>query len=200
MHPVWVDASALIEGYKRGESVFAMARRHGVSRSVVHRGLLDLGLQPRTQREAQLLRQAAMTPDERKAQATAAHAALRGSKRAPDSIEAMLRSAQGTCRSDNERFVLELLRSHGVEAVPHFVLRVGDESCTLDLAIVDRRLGIEVRGGNWHTSPRKVVQDARRARLVAAAGWRSVPLRVRRIADVPLDLRDILFQCSVIAA
>jgi hypothetical protein len=81
-----LDVPALLARYDAGESVLSLARALGVSRLVVTRRLEENGVTPRSGSEANRLRFARATPEERKAIASAAQAALRGQRyrRGPD--------------------------------------------------------------------------------------------------------------------
>ena len=70
--------SDFIERYEGGESVLELSKAYGVSRQVVNRWLDNAGIHRRSYAEAGLVRAAKMSPEDRAAQAKAAHDATRG--------------------------------------------------------------------------------------------------------------------------
>jgi hypothetical protein len=81
-----LDVPALLARYDAGESVLSLACAFGVSRLVVTRRLEENCITPRSGSEANRLRFARASPEERKALARAAQTALRGQRyrRGPD--------------------------------------------------------------------------------------------------------------------
>ena len=119
-----------------------MATSLGVSRTVVVSCLRDMGLRPRTGREANLIRMAALTPGERRALARAANEKVRNTGR-QEEVRHRAAVTRQRNRSHVGRFepeVAEHLEAHGLELVPQYAWR----RYNLDFFIPARRVAVEI--------------------------------------------------------
>ena len=66
-----------------------------------------------------------------------------------------------------EQAVAEQLAAAGLDYVPELAVN----TFNIDLALPERKLAIEVQGGNWHNTPDKIEGDARKREALEAAGW-----------------------------
>lgn len=76
----------IVQAFKDGGSVKAVAERFGVQRSTVIRCLEDVGIAPRSRSKAMILRMASTTDDDKKALAAAANKARRGAQASADEL------------------------------------------------------------------------------------------------------------------
>lgn len=72
-----LDTEEIIERFKSGDSVKAIAEHFKVGRPAIVRRLKEAGLKPRNRSEGMYARMARTTPEERKRLASAAHKAIR---------------------------------------------------------------------------------------------------------------------------
>lgn len=163
--------------YKTGLSALEVSQRTGVDRGALTRALRDAGVQVRGRSAAGKLRAGKMTAAERKRQAAAANAAVRG---VPAVEHRLVKAAQTKERrlysqSDGERQLMEWVKDlHpvGQKAVGRY---------NVDLAVAP--VAVEVLGGEWHGYKR---HHASRTKHIADAGW--ALLFVWNTANYPLTL------------
>lgn len=150
--------------YEAGASGLQLSRTHGVSRSVIRRCLAEAGVAIRGRTEAGLVRAAQMTPEQRAAQAAAAHDASRG--RTVPMVE-QCKSAKGRERIPGpmsvheQRFASWLTELH----VP-YRREVAIGPYNVDFAIGS--VAVEILGGEWHGY--KTIH-ARRTPYILNQGW-----------------------------
>jgi hypothetical protein len=70
----------IVAEYLSGVSELDLATRYGIARGVIRSRLLDAGVQPRGQSEANIVSMSRMTSEQRQKRAEAAHDAVRGTK------------------------------------------------------------------------------------------------------------------------
>lgn len=144
----WRDlpAGEIAQDYAAGLSELAIANKYKAERGAVRRVLLDLGVQPRGRSEAGLVRAAQMTPEARRAQATAAHNASRGRKAAWDE---RCRVASGRERNPPELSVHERpFAGWLAERDIPYRREVAVGPYNLDFAVGS--VAVEILGGEWH--------------------------------------------------
>ena len=162
--------SDFIERYEGGESVLELSKAYGVSRGVVKRWLSDAGVQIRSYAEAGLVRAAKMSPEDRAAQAKAAHDATRGKRTRTISKVRRARTVQALASlekcTDGERLVAETFMAHGYDVT----LQKSVHIYNLDIAVGDR-FAVEVCGGNFHAARVRRIKEAERLEYLLGAGW-----------------------------
>lgn len=80
-------------------------------------------------------------------------------------------AADGAC-SQAERVLHRLLRRAGIKGwVAHHQVVVAGVEYWLDVAVVERRLAIEVDGWAWHSDVERFARDRRRQNALILAGW-----------------------------
>jgi very-short-patch-repair endonuclease len=121
--------------YQNGESENAIAKCFGVSRNVIRSRLVEQGITPRTQSEAEALKWAKMSDDQRAAQIESAHDAVRGK---PQTAEHRNRIAAARQSSKYDHLIGmgeaefgQLLTDRGIS----FTHQKAVESYNLDFAI-----------------------------------------------------------------
>ena len=148
-------------------SVQKIAALYGVSRDVIVRTLQEAGHTQRGRGSAMRERMAAASPEQRLAWSEAAHAAVRG-KPVPHSIRvSQAEGRSGKVGSVYEQRVGDALRQCGLVPISGYAVDIFN----LDIAFPEEKLAIEVDGGNWHTSPRKASQDAKKLSFLLRSGW-----------------------------
>ena len=177
--------SGVVERYERGESVLELSKAYGVSRSVVKRWLSDAGVQIRSYAEAGLVRAAKMSPEDRAAQAKAAHDATRGKRMRTISKVRRARTVQALASlekcTDGERLIAETFMAHGYDVT----LQKSVHIYNLDIAVGDR-FAVEVYGGNFHAARVRRIKESERLEYLLGAGWtivyvwdtKSIPITV----------------------
>ena len=135
------DADKLVDEYLAGASINKLANKRGVSRQVVTSTLVELGVELRSQSEAELLKWSRMNARQRASQTSAAQVARRGTK---DTPEALHKRALARCKRVGrfEYELAEMLRARGLRVVEQ--LPVG--AYNLDIASEELRLAVEVLG------------------------------------------------------
>lgn len=156
---------ALAADYLSGESVKALALRHGVNRTAIARMLGELGIDTRDRSMAMTIRWQRATLGQRESMLADAHEAAKR----PHSVEQRIRIASakaGRPLSGEEVELADCLRElgHSVElGVPCGVYN-------LDL-VVSGTVAVEVFGGNWHGRGRHRERFPERCRHILDAGY-----------------------------
>lgn len=178
MRPVHIPL-ACIERYTAGESPAALAKEFGISRPALLGRLRRDAIPVRGRREAELLKNANRTVEERQAQALAANLTVRG--RSASWAERCKRAATlertHVHASPNERILAELLAAHGVMPV----IQKAVDIYNIDVALWP--LAVEVYGGGWHAYGRHRQRSRARFSHLVASGW--APVIVWCIPGVP---------------
>lgn len=137
----------VVAAYRQGASVLGLSKEYGVSRPTIAKCLIEAGVEMRSHSEAQHLRQASLSLNEKKLLTAAANRAAR-LRRAPE-IEKLRRAlrveAEGKHDSVGESSLAEMLQSRGVLSVPQRAIG----PYNVDLAI--NPVAVEVLGGGWHS-------------------------------------------------
>lgn len=150
--------------YQSGESEYELSLRYGVSRAVIRKRLTDSGVTVRSMSDAGKVRASKMTPEQRAAQAAAAHTAARGREHteAERRKGAATRERQGKVGSAGEQYLIDCLRDRGLAPVPQKA--VGRYN--VDIAVPP--VAVEVLGGGWHL---KKAIHVERTKRILNEGW-----------------------------
>ena len=154
----------LVARYMAGESELALSGSYGISRIALRRMLVEGGAEIRGRSEAGKNRASKMTADERMAQVSKAHDAVRG-KPVEESVlvkAAQARELNPRPPSAGERQLLAMLRKRGLR--PRREVAVGRYN--VDLAVPG--VAVEVLGGKWHGYK---ATHHRRTKAILDAGW-----------------------------
>lgn len=110
-----------------------------------------------------------LAPDERAAMMAKATARIRGAKRSPEDLQKRARTKQERAQlSGDEAEIMAALNAAGLHPVPLYAF----DKYNIDFAFPDRMVAVEYQGGNWHNTPQKREQDARKAAFLESEGWR----------------------------
>lgn len=165
-----LDTDHLCSLYQSGASVLQMANTLGVSRPVITRRLAQLGLKARTASEAQFLRNARYTPEQRRQFTAGAHAACRGVKQTLEHRCKIAATKQATAVVPPPRYEGDMygwLTAAGLAPVCQMALG----PYNLDLALCESRIAVEVFGGHWHATGRHARRFRERTEYILGAGW-----------------------------
>src|SRR5690606_11182891 len=171
MKRIALDLDDLRQRYEQGHSVLKMARDLNVSRPVIQRRLASLGLPIRNASEANRLRMANLTVQERRKLTSAANAARRtrikfeGKARRPDRAQATVNSARSRTRliGKGEPELVDLLIARGLPVE----CQVPVYGYNLDIAVWP--VAVEVWWGEGY--PLRHGRQARRMMDIADLGW-----------------------------
>jgi very-short-patch-repair endonuclease len=163
----------IVNLYLDGDTPVSIGKRYGCSREAILRVLRDAKVKTRTIAEDNARRYARMDGAARKAQATAANKAVRGSKRSHDELQRRAAAREGVPRSPNETAVSAALHAMGIA---HRVAMPIDTH-NVDIGVPSLMLVVELDGGQWHGAPVKAANDRRMEDAAIAAGYRVVRYR-----------------------
>gem|GEM_PF-1793439 len=154
--------------YLAGESELALAHAYATSRNVIRTRLLEAGIQPRGGSEANKIRMAKLSKQERQTLAAAAHEAVRG-KRQSLEVRCKMAATRELRASPNpaERLMIESLTALGLACIPQKA--VGPYN--VDIAVTRPRVAVEIFGGHWHASGRAAARFPKRIEYLRRAGW-----------------------------
>jgi very-short-patch-repair endonuclease len=176
--------------YKReGLSSVDIGKRFGCSWVTVLRWLSAYDIPLRSGSERAQLAMSHRSYEERLRNSAASRAIIKGRPKTPHDLRQRAATKQHRAKpSPYESALAEAMRKTGFNPVFHFAV----DKFNVDLALVERRLAIEVDGGNWHrTSPRKMAQDKAKAAALSAAGWTMLSVRTRRADWIAKGLEQI---------
>jgi very-short-patch-repair endonuclease len=160
----------LVERYLAGERPQGLADSYGYNRRTIINQLGRLGVPLRSFSEAQALRYADTTVEERRALTAPSHEAARGRQRADEEAHRMALGRERTLSmaSPVEFIVADRLRARGLLVGQQTA--VGPYNC--DLTVRPGAVAVELMGGGWHFSAGRLVKDRQRSRYLFDWGWR----------------------------
>lgn len=161
--------------YNSGLSELALAKQFFVSRGAIRQRLIETGTRIRGQSDAELLKWSKMSEQQRLYQVKAAHDAVRGTKYSREvGVKKALMRQQSPFLSPLEQQLLNVFTQCGIKVVPQFALEI----YSIDFAIPEIKLAIEVDGGNWHDSPAKRSHDTGKEVLLSNRNWKLIRVRI----------------------
>lgn len=162
-----LDLNELLLLYRSGISEQLLASSYGVSRNVIRRRLLELGVKPRAGKEATRLRWEQMTLSQRQRQTAAANRASRGKPKTFEELclRALTHQSKGLGISLTEQILRDMLLERGVTTIPQQA--IGPYNCDLGTEPV----AVECFGGNWHFTGRHARREPKRVNYLLDAGW-----------------------------
>lgn len=161
-----INVDDLIQRHLSGESVNKLAQSLGVARITINRWFAHKGFKGRNASEAEALKWAHMTPEQRQKQVSAAHAAVRGKVKSPEFLNKCAKTKEKTRQyvGKGERELKRALEDRGlsVDAQRAFYrynidLAIGDTVAVEVLLCTggplsrktDRRKIVELLKNNW---------------------------------------------------
>lgn len=164
--------------FDEGASVLAMSKHFGASRGTIRERLQDLGLKLRSGSEANSLRMAKLTSQQRKALASKANEATRGRVRSEAELIKAAESrfkrfaADGAFVSPYQRDLAKALAQRGVE----FAVELPVGPYNLDIAITGSSVAVELHGGGWHRYGTHWERRNKRIEYLLSRGWALVEI------------------------
>jgi len=182
----------LLDRYIAGESENSLAKEAGVCRSTFRRCLLENGINPRGQSEAESAKWVRMSIEQRKQQVAAAHNASRGREVPFEELCFRAKMLEGNMAynvSKNEVKLGNWLKELGIDVIHNFA--VGPYNCDIGTGAVI----VEVWGGHWHPKPidierTKYILDAGFSVLIISIDERRFPI-TRAITQYVITLDKI---------
>lgn len=162
--------------YVSGETEQALAKAFNTSRRTIATRLQENGVTHRTQSETQRIRAIAQTPEQRSAQARAAHEAVRGREHSFEEKcqRAQTRQIKQLGISAHEALLCYWLAERGFSSIPQCAIG----PYNTDLAI--HPVAVEIYGGGWHSGGRHFARVAERTRYILDQGWNLIFVWVDR--------------------
>jgi len=182
-----LDDWAIVARYRAGESEQAIAKSLGVTRPPIRLRLLRNGIKPRGRGKAGRVRASRMTPEERRRQALAANASVRGSRK---SLEFRCKVARGRERgqrnvSPTDRDCAGMLAALGYTST----LSKAVGPYNVDVALDAAPVAVEIFGGCWHSGGSHAVRHRKRFDYLIDAGW--FPIIIWVTGQYPLQASAI---------
>lgn len=154
----------LLKRYLSGESENILAKEAGINRWTFRQRLIEAGITPRSQSEAETIKWSRMSPEKRIRQVSAAQDAARGRSAPFEELCLRAKMREGNLNynvSTDEITLGNWLTEMGIGVVHNFA--IGPYNC-------DIRTGpiiVEVWGGHWHPKP----IDTKRTKYILDAGY-----------------------------
>jgi very-short-patch-repair endonuclease len=157
----------IIRAYQSGATELALARQYDVARGTITNRLVAAGVPRRGLSEATRIASAAMTKEQRKARAAAAHAARRAGRISD------LEKRRNALRKER----LGNFDSQGEQALYSWIWNLGERPTVqraigpynVDMAVLP--VAVEVLGGGWHATKS---EHSERTPYILDAGWHLV--------------------------
>lgn len=164
-----LPVDAIVSAYVGGESELSIANRYGVNRWTIARILRISNVQRRNGSEANFLRMARLTPEERLALAANAHIAATGRTRTfrEKCQHALTKYVNQDGISEYETLLAGWLREEGIVVWQQFP--VGPYN--LDIALHASAIAVEVYGGKWHAHGSHAARHPQRTKYLLNHGW-----------------------------
>jgi hypothetical protein len=184
-----VDSSAIIEGFKSGKSVLALAGEFKVSRQVISKRLKDAGIVLRTGSEANIIRMANTSAEQRRELVKKANEAMRNM---PDDLIASAHCKMAITRQrslsqvgDKEIDLFNALQNRGYDPVLQFPFM----AYNIDIACGKVAVEIHNSTANPHTIPKL----RKRIENLLKHGWSIIYVKIPRKKTIdPAALEEVI--------
>lgn len=179
------DSLVIISRYLSGVSENVIAHDYGVSRNVIATRLRRWNVARRSITEANRLEQASRTPEQRRANAAAAHDAARGSTHSVEHRSKIALVRQDTLvPTAAEQSVIDMLAA----LRPVAQRAIGPYNVDIGIAPI----AVEINVGHWHGSGRHADRVARRSEHILDAGWHLVLVWITDVLPLTTGCGDYL--------
>ena len=163
-----ISDNDIVRLYQSGMSENRIAKHFGVARCSIRLRLLRSGTHIRGQSEAEVLKWQQMSPEQRINQVKAFHDKIRGTSKTYVLLCKRALGVQAHFKpSKLESIFLQVFKDAKIEVVPWFA--VG--KFNIDFALPKSKIAIEINGGNFHDSPKKIKQDFAKVTFLNSLGW-----------------------------
>ena len=118
-----------------------------------------------------------------------AHRAAKGYRRSDDALINRALSVQEKAKlSKLEKFILEYFNNNGLFPIPLYAIY----KFNIDLAFPEHKLAVEIHGGNFHTTPKKIKQDMAKEEYLKSIGWNIVVIEQGKIRMNSTKMHQLL--------
>ena len=171
-----------------------IARKIGVSAVTVLRWLREYDIPVRSLSSTAELVAKRRTYEEQLRITAKSRAAITGKKRShADLCKRAIGKQRNAKLSKYEKLLYDRLIDLGYFPIPSFAV----DKYNIDLAFPEKRIAIEVNGGNWHsTERRKIKQDNSKKSFMDAERWLLIPVSTRRKDWVNVAIKDIFYHLN----
>ena len=163
-------ATALYElHHTKQMTILGMSKYLKLARSTIETALKRHNIQKRKYDQSSYLREwYKRNPGAGAILAEYAHRAVKGSRRSDEDLIKRALSVQEQAKlSKLEKYVLDYFNNCGLSPVPLYAVY----KFNIDLAFPEHKLAVEIHGGNFHTTPRKIKQDKAKEEYLKSIGW-----------------------------
>ena len=127
-----------------------------------------------------------MMPEEKRVEMSKLHEKIRGAHRSIEDLEKRAKTKQFTVKlSKLEQTFLDAFQNAGINVVPQYAV----SKFNIDFAITNRKIAIEIDGGHWHQSSRKLAQDWQKETFLREEGWTVIRFKADDLASFIEKLR-----------
>lgn len=172
--------------YAAGMSEKALADKLQISRRAIRARLIEQQVDVRGRSQAETMKWAQMTEQQRFEQTAAAHRAARGVVMASSSMEQRATTVQsiGRVRSAYEQRLTVMLQERGINVVAQDA--IGPYNCDLGAYPV----AVEIFGGKWHWYGHHLARTEKRFRYIMDAGWHILAIAVNDVFPLTASVAD----------
>lgn len=179
-----IDITELTRLYHIDEPVQAIAKHFNVARDVITRRLKEIGLPIRSGSEANLIRMAKLSDQERKQLTMQSHIAARGRHRSLEERCKMAATNEIRVKPTRiERKAGHMLFTQGIWDV---IYQKAIGPYNIDIALTEFPIAVEIFGGSWHSSGTAAGRFRQRFDHIIDAGW--IPVIVWVTRDYPFEI------------
>jgi len=184
----------VISMYNSGMYQREIAEKFGVSQGMISIRLRKAGIKLRSRGESDKIVWSRKTPSQRYATYEAAHAAARNRKHShTEKCQRAIFNQNNPKLSELEQKFLYAFQSENIPVISQFALDIYN----IDFALPNRKIAIEIDGGNWHNSSKKRKYDTGKEVLLRRRKWALIRFqvcnRLKIVADIPTyDFVDVI--------
>jgi very-short-patch-repair endonuclease len=163
-------ADALRKLLEDEPNIKAISLRTGINRTQIYQALAFFDIEPPIYNHGAYMRQwyDEQPPDTGQRLTAEAHRASKGQSKPREYLLERAKHNQETrLGTEGERRVMAVLHEHGIPHTPQLAVDIFN----IDIALPDRKLAIEVNGGNWHTTQAHQAGDTKKRAFLEAEGW-----------------------------
>jgi very-short-patch-repair endonuclease len=184
-------ATALYElHHTKQMTILGMSKYLKLARSTIETALKRHNIQKRKYDQSSYLREwYKRNPGAGAILAEYAHRAVKGSRRSDEDLIKRALSVQEQAKlSKLEKYVLDYFNNCGLSPVPLYAVY----KFNIDLAFPEHKLAVEIHGGNFHTTPRKIKQDKAKEEYLKSIGWDIVVIKQGTLKMNSPGMRQLL--------
>lgn len=166
-----LNVDDIVRRYESGESEKSIADSFRVDRGVIRRRLISAGVTPRNCSSAMYVRMANTTAEERLRLTQAAHDAVRGKPKRPETLIKSAKTRERTRalerRSDIEGEFAMMLAAREIK----FRRNAAVGPYNVDFAVDSHSVAVEIFGGGWHAHGSHADRFLKRTKYLMDRSW-----------------------------